>query len=297
MLFFPFFCSYQVLQGIILNKKEVLYLIKNLSFEKRINLLERQLNELDTFEFDGHRHEKISIFESKTKQIFKKVLSDSEEYISDLERISFRPLVYFLDGETDYGLEYESFYDGVRQAKTLLKSAISNVEFEKELSDEEEPETIAPLPKVIGRDKTKVFIVHGHDENLKRDVALFIAEQGLEAVILHKQASGGKTIIEKLEDRSDVGFAIVLYTPCDIGRSASARKNNPRARQNVVFEHGFFVGKIGRGRVVALVKDGVEIPNDYSGVVYVSHNDNDNWKNEIGRELVEAGYKINFTKF
>lgn len=140
-------------------------------------------------------------------------------------------------------------------------------------------------------DLSKVFIVHGHDELLKTEVARFIEKLELEAIILHEQASSGKTIIEKIEEYSNVGFGIVLYTPCDVG---SVNNKTPdlklRARQNVVFEHGYLIGKIGRNNVCALVKDDIEKPNDISGVVYISI-END-WKLSLAKELRNSGYEI-----
>ncbi|MDB4643246.1 nucleotide-binding protein [Flavobacteriaceae bacterium] len=128
-----------------------------------------------------------------------------------------------------------------------------------------------PATKTTELDKSKVFIVHGHDDLAKEEVARFIEKLKLSAIILHEQASSGKTIIEKIEEYSNVGFGIVLYTPCDIGSTKDDKENLQfRARQNVVFEHGYLMGKIGRNKVCALVKDKVETPNDISGVVYVT---------------------------
>lgn len=98
-----------------------------------------------------------------------------------------------------------------------------------------------------------------------------------------------KTIIEKIGNYSNVGFGIVLYTPCDSG-SKRGEELKPRARQNVVFEHGFLIGKIGRGNVCALVKGNLETPNDILGVVYISMSDE--WKLSLARELRNSGYKI-----
>jgi predicted nucleotide-binding protein len=142
----------------------------------------------------------------------------------------------------------------------------------------------------------KIFIVHGHDNTLKAEVALFIQRLGYEAIILHEQANRGKTIIEKIEEYTDVGFAIVLYTTDDRGASnADAGVGNlaNRARQNVVFEHGYLMAKLGRDRVVPLVGRQIELPSDISGVVYVS---NSNWKLDVAKEMSAAGYNIEFAK-
>ena len=146
-------------------------------------------------------------------------------------------------------------------------------------------------------DNSKVFIVHGHDDGAKNEVARFIEKLGFEAKILHEQVDSGDTIIEKLEKHTDVDFAVVLYTACDIGGVKSKPDNlQPRARQNVVFEHGLLIGKIGRANVVALVKDDVEIPNDISGVVYKSMDTGGAWKYSIAREMKSSGYNVDMNK-
>ena len=151
--------------------------------------------------------------------------------------------------------------------------------------------------EIVQLDKSQVFIVHGHDEAAKTKTARFIEKLGLTPIILHEQASGSKTVIEKIEAYSNVGFGIVLYTPCDIGAKNEENPNlKNRARQNVVFEHGFLIGKIGRGNVCALVKDDIETPNDISGVVYVKMDNEDAWHLKIARELRNSGYDIDMNK-
>ena len=121
--------------------------------------------------------------------------------------------------------------------------------------------------------KSKVFIVHGRDNGAKQEVSRFIESLNLEAIILHEQASSGMTIIEKIEHySSESEFALVLYTPCDQGRGFHESKHPPqnRARQNVVFEHGYLMSKLGRQNVCALVKGDIETPNDISGVIYIN---------------------------
>jgi predicted nucleotide-binding protein len=142
----------------------------------------------------------------------------------------------------------------------------------------------------------RIFIVHGHDDLLKTQTARFIEKLGFQAVILHEQASKGMTIIEKIEANTDVGFAIVLYTGDDKGNSkalAEDGKLNDRARQNVIFEHGYLVAKLTRSHVVPLVSGIVELPGDISGIVYVA---DANWQVEIAKEMKAAGYEIDFNK-
>lgn len=144
--------------------------------------------------------------------------------------------------------------------------------------------------------KNKVFVVHGHDEGAKQTVARFLEQCDFETVILNEQADNGKTIIEKIEQYTDVVFAIILYTPCDVGRDKNIKKTKPRARQNVVFEHGYLMGKLGRERVCALVKQGVETPGDISGVVYKVMDLAGAWKTEVLREMKNVGIAVDASK-
>ncbi len=138
----------------------------------------------------------------------------------------------------------------------------------------------------------KIFIVHGRDHAVRDDVELKLRRVGLEPVILAETASRGMTIIEKIEANSDVAYAVVLYTACDLGKYKDDADLLPRARQNVVFEHGYMVAKLGRSKVVALVEHGVEEPGDLDGVVYISMDDSD-WDMRLYRELRAAGIEVN----
>ena len=143
--------------------------------------------------------------------------------------------------------------------------------------------------------KRKVFIVHGRDNEAKQEVSRYIESLDIEAIILHEQARSGMTIIEKIEHySSEVDFALVLYTACDLGRGILETKVHPRnrARQNVVFEHGYLMAKLGRKNVCALVKGEIETPNDISGVVYVELDAKGAWKLEVNKELIACGYVI-----
>lgn len=149
--------------------------------------------------------------------------------------------------------------------------------------------------QTVTRNKRKVFIVHGRDNEAKQEVSRFVEKLGLEAIILHEQASSGMTIIEKIERYSnDADFALVLYTACDQARGVheSNIPHKNRARQNVVFEHGYLMAKLGRENVCSLVKGDIETPNDISGVVYVALDYSGAWKTEVAKELKACGYAI-----
>lgn len=145
----------------------------------------------------------------------------------------------------------------------------------------------------------KVFIVHGHDNEAKQEVARTLEKGGFEAVILHEQPDSGRTIIEKIERFSDVCYAIVLYTECDLGRDKNDSVENEkfRARQNVVFEHGYLIGKLGRDRVTALVKGEVETPGDISGVVYTKMDSAGAWKMQLGKNMKDIGISVDMNTF
>lgn len=150
--------------------------------------------------------------------------------------------------------------------------------------------------EAVTRNKRKVFIVHGRDNEVKQEVSRFIESLGLETIILHEQANSGMTIIEKIERyTNDADYALVLYTPCDQGRGHHEKKTHAakdRARQNVVFEHGYLMAKLGRDNVCSLVKGDIETPNDISGVVYVNLDFGGAWKLEVAKELKACGYTI-----
>jgi hypothetical protein len=149
--------------------------------------------------------------------------------------------------------------------------------------------------RAVARNKRKVFIVHGRDNEAKQEAARFIETIGLQSIILHEQASTGMTIIEKIERYSgEADFALVLYTPCDLGCGGHEHKApaRNRARQNVVFEHGYLMAKYGREKVCALVKGQIETPNDISGVIYVDFDEQGSWKAEVAKELKACGYEI-----
>ena len=138
----------------------------------------------------------------------------------------------------------------------------------------------------------KIFIVHGHDHEPRSDIALLLKKQGLEAVILSEQASKNKTIIEKFESNSEVGFAIVLMTADDYGKAKLDPELHIRARQNVYLELGFFIGKLGRDRVCALRDSDVVIPSDLDGILIEEIDARGAWRISLLRELKAAGYSI-----
>jgi predicted nucleotide-binding protein len=155
--------------------------------------------------------------------------------------------------------------------------------------------SVSELPiQVEQYQNNKVFIVHGHDDAARESVARFLEKLGLIPIILHEQANSSLTVIEKLERNSDVGFAVVLLTPDDVGNKKEFQSDLvSRARQNVLIELGYFVGKLGRGKVCPLRVGDTEIPSDFSGVVYTDMDKAGAWRTKLAQELVVAKFTIN----
>ncbi|APX84410.1 hypothetical protein BV511_06555 [Methylorubrum extorquens] len=150
-------------------------------------------------------------------------------------------------------------------------------------------------PRLIMPKSNKIFIVHGHDGEARETVARFLGNIGFDPVILHEQPNRGRTIIEKVEANSDVGFAVVLLTPDDEG-CVKGGTPEPRARQNVLLELGYFIGLLKRENVCALKRGQVDIPSDFAGVVWETMDAANGWKQALARELQAAGYEVDWNK-
>jgi predicted nucleotide-binding protein len=137
--------------------------------------------------------------------------------------------------------------------------------------------------------------VHGHDEGSREAVARFLLQIGFEPIILNEQARQNRTVIEAVEAHGDVGFAVVLLTPDDEG-SKKGETPKPRARQNVLLELGYFVGRLGRARVCVLTRGELEVPSDFGGVLYREFDDFGGWRSRLAQELTAAGYTIDWAK-
>ena len=141
----------------------------------------------------------------------------------------------------------------------------------------------------------KVFIVHGHEGEPREALSGFLRKIEFIPVILHEQSNQGRTIIEKFEAHADVAFAVVLLTPDDVG-GAKGSELKPRARQNVILELGYFIGKLGRRNVCAIKLGELEIPSDILGVVWTPFDEHGAWKTALAKELRDAGHDIDWNK-
>ncbi len=216
-----------------------------------------------------------------------KIFGRNSRNARDFSNIIYSPLIYYAN--TPDHVFQESYIDGLRSAQTILQSMIDEI---KEYWDENVVSNqIDPIPTKIKT--TNIFIIHGHDHSTKNILARFITKLGLNPIILHEKANLGRTIIEKFEDHAiNVSYAIALLTPDDYGAAKGRAALHDRARQNVVFEFGYFIGKLGREHVCGITKGDIEIPTDLSGVIYIRLDDRGAWKAEVVKELRGVGINI-----
>jgi len=231
-----------------------------------------------------------------TQVALEHIFGKESRHIHDFNIIS-----YSLGGYSSSTPEHkfqQRYMDGLDTAKQILFSMIEEI---KEYWNEDteivltSPEQFQTTSKT--QSSNKVFLIHGHDAGTKETVARFLTQIGLHAVILHEQANQGRTIIEKFENHADVGYAIALFTPDDVGSSVKEPENTrQRARQNVIFEFGYFIGKLGRDRVAGLIESDIEVPSDYSGVLYIPIDTSGAWRFLLIKELKSAGYEVDANK-
>ena len=214
---------------------------------------------------------------------------DESKHLEEFFEVRYYPRSF--STKTPYLTLQKSYLRGLDSAAAVLESMIS--EIEEYWEEDGESSKNFNFPAKAMKNTKKVFVIHGHDKSAREMVARFLEKLQLEPVILHEQPNKGCTIVEKFIDYADVGFAIVLLTPDDVGALATNREElKPRARQNVILELGFFIGKLGRQRVAPFVKGEVETPSDYDGVVYTKLDDTDSWKIKLIQELKVAGFSI-----
>lgn len=199
-------------------------------------------------------------------------------------------------GPDQGALARKNVEEGKRAVVQVLQGAIQWLKDEIGDADTGTDEMATESDQRAGTLSRKIFVVHGHDDGIREAVARLVERLGFEAIILKEQANQGRTIIEKIEANSDVGFAIVLLSPDDVGGKVGGAQA-PRARQNVLLELGYFIGKLGRSRVCALTtSNGMELPTDFAGVVWEPYDDAGGWKQTLARELQAVGFDIDWNK-
>jgi len=264
--------------------------------QKRIqegnSILNKPINNESTLK---ETREEYYIWNDFNSELLKSKFNNEEnEYKESYDNVN--SIGVFFSGEEN-GLyeEIESFKSNVKNKINNLQSLLKRVEL---LKSEIGKESIkGEKMNEYNYNDSDIFIVHGHNNEIKESVARLLENQNLNPIILHEKPNQGRTIIEKFEHNTqNTGFAVILLTDDDKGKAKSDLKLKMRPRQNVVLELGYFIGKLGRSRICPLYTKGVELPNDFSGVVYNEIDSNDAWKLKLIKELKAAGYDVDANK-
>ena len=255
---------------------------------KAIERLRKVLDEIPELKNLPHGSPQFEQWHRNTRVAITNTFGDKSQHITDFGNIRFS----FISLGDTADSEFQSAYEGgLESAEALLKSMIE--EINGYWDDENQTSTSSKIHENTQITTNEIFIVYGRDEGAKNIVARFLEKLHLKPVILAEMPAKGRTIIERFEQHAEVGYAIVLLTPDDAG-SLQGDENDlkPRARQNVIFELGFFVGRLGRKHVCSLTKGDVEIPSDYAGIEYIPFNDADGWRLKLIQELKSGGFEI-----
>lgn len=270
------------------------------AIRRGIERLGERISELDSFDYktlSGGRSPELTALIASINDTLERCFGDNTtayNRLSDatkLEHVSY--FVFSGQPTPDY---IKLTRNNITRAVALLKEGQRMLQ--EDLADFEEAEIQDPVASAVSATTNttlskKVFIVHGREDGLKEATARFLQTIGLEPVILHEQASGNRTVIEKIERYGDVSFAVVLLTPDDTG-ALKGEEPVPRARQNVLLELGYFMGRLGRANVCALRQGQVDVPTDFAGVIWIDLDPAGAWKVGLAKELKEAGHTIDW---
>jgi len=218
----------------------------------------------------------------------KRAFGGVSDFYNEIRDVEFEGIAVAVVGGPPGPSRYdiEEWENGKRDLKNIIDLMIEELRRQNHSAQKEH--VVSPIQS------NRIFVVHGHDNAMKESVARTITQLKLEPLILHERPDRGRTIIEKFEEEaSDVGFAVVLLSSDDEG-SKRGEKPRPRARQNVVFELGFFYGKLGRSRVVAIYREeeGFDLPSDIFGIIYVPYDKGGAWRMKLCQELRASGYDV-----
>lgn len=243
----------------------------------------------------------LSSWELVTRNVLEKAFGTNSPNVSSIEDIG--RLFIFPDWNDAQWEQHR--YETLSSKLSMIGGLVELLETEVQLQSGQRITAVSPTGSgaptssadAVGS-KHKIFIVHGHNEATLHETARLLEKLDQDIIILREQPNEGRTIIQKFEDYADVGFAIVLLTGDDRGGPAKAAYEDQslRARQNVILELGYFLGRLGRHRVCALFQKGVEIPSDYSGVLYIELDQHGGWRFSLAKELKAAGLSVDMNK-
>lgn len=262
--------------------------------EKGMELKQRRVETRESFELLSNDFNKWDSFNS---ELLKRLFTTDEL----AKEYAFWGVMSVGMYEPSLGEKIADVYDDVNKKIHRLDSIIERLELiplgavAQSSASASISESISAQPR-----SKKVFVVHGRDEIAKTNLEVFLHEIGLEPVVLHRQADEGMTIIEKFEKHSDVGYAFILLTPDEVAYLASEeakpdteRNKELRARPNVIFEFGYFVGKLSRSRVCCLYTGSVSLPSDVSGMIYKRYERSiEEVAYSVIKDLKASGYAI-----
>ena len=256
---------------------------------KSIERLRKVLDKVPELKMLPHESPEFTKWRRNALVAITNTFGSKSGHVENFKSIHYSPIAFTFDTpESDFVKAYRR---GLESAASVLESMIDDIK--EYWEEDEESSRTSDYRATVQKSTNKVFVIHGQDKSTRETVARFLEKLKLKPVILHEQPNEGRTIIEKFEDYADVTFAVVLLTPDDMGALKEQRSNlKYRARQNVVFEFGYFIGKLGRERVCALSNRDVEKPSDCDGILYVPLDNEDGWKMQLLRELKAAGFAV-----
>ncbi|QKY70285.1 TIR domain-containing protein [Lentibacillus sp. CBA3610] len=258
-----------------------------MSTKRSIKLVDDLLQKTESLNFEDQ--ESLEEITEEAKMLIRNLFEINSDYLRSVNSTSFHSPIFPSSPETD-----RTMWDNGKRSYISIFKAMKR---ELELFGDEEEQQESSVE--IDFNEKNVFIVHGHDEAMKQTIARTVSQLKLNPIILSEQNDDGKTVIEKFESHaSDSKFAIILLSPDDFGykRSNSPETGAFRARQNVILELGYFIGKLGRKNVIAIVKDDpssqLEVPSDLAGLIYTQFDNTDGWKLKLVKRLKSCGYNV-----
>jgi len=262
-----------------------------MEYSKKIELLEELVSYISNY----RQQDKPDVVKQHALMVVKKVIN-SDRYASAINEIKFIPsmVAHNVPGFEDASITYNRIFNqGKQEMISLIQTIMKDIEIDYQINSADK----VNITQQREINLQKIFVVHGYNNEIKLDVARTLEKLDLEPIILHEKPNLGRTLINKFTDYSEVDFAIVIISADDFGYSKKDGELNKRLRprQNVVFELGYFIAKLGIEKVFPLVEDKeIENPGDFDGVVYVPYNGG--WKNQLVLDLKALGYIIDANK-
>ncbi|WP_280234483.1 nucleotide-binding protein [Nocardia cyriacigeorgica] len=254
-----------------------------MNLQRKIATIQKQIDSVDS---NGEVAD-LDHWRARNEVALRTTLGADNPTYNHLIKVTFSPGMAWSGMSNDYYVQARR--GGIKQSVALMKAAIGEIELVDGISVDEGGAT-AP-------GGTRVFIVHGHDNARRLEVSTLVRDlTAVKPTILIDYPNQGDTVIENLERAaSEAAYAIIVASGDDVGSTKNASDEpRPRARQNVIFELGYFIGKLGRSRVALLVEPGVERPSDTDGILYISLDPNGGWKLPLAKELNNAGMTVDF---